>query len=265
MRRVVAASAVLTLAGTAHAFIVSQFAIGPGGSITPSSGLFVAPIEEVVLGNGSVVTDTSATWRHYSSYIFSGTWLGADPAGGGPDIDGFTNSFTRFVVGPGPGGDPTVPQWSGSAANFLAGWSQQHGIDYGIRADGTAILGGSAGISWGAGPQDSFNAYSMVSPVNGVSVDSIFFGYFVLADPNATLLGDDLIMTINDGDWTGHNVFLALDGTPSPEGYAIRYEAHVSPWGDRVLKGFVVLVPGPGVGGVGAMGALALMRRRRWS
>jgi hypothetical protein len=201
------------------------------------------------LGNGSLVTGARSSWGNYGPAILSTTWLGVDRRGGGADIDGFTNSFSLLLAG--PGADPFVPEFTAAGGNWLGGASD------GLQADGSAILGGLSGVSWGAGSGDSFQAPSEVSLVNGVSVDSIFFGYFVMSDPAAVLTGTDLLVTID-----GVNNFLPLDGSKGTGGYAIAYEEHVTPQGDKVLKGFVV-IPTPGAAGLLGFAGLAAIRRRR--
>lgn len=252
MNHCIAVSALLALAGSSYGFVVNQFALQPGATLSPSSGSFVNYGSGYFLGPGSVVVDSRATWKNYGNAVLNTTWLAVDPDGGGPDVDAYTNSFSRVLAG--LGGDPSVPEFSGSTANWLG--------TPGLLNDGSAIDGGVAGVSWGAGSGDSFNATSSVSPVNAVSVDSIFFGYFVLTDPNATLTGTDLLMTINLGGGNSENVFLPLDGTPSAQGYAIEYEQQLAPDGSTVLKGFVV-VPTPGAMGLMGIAGLAAIRRRR--
>jgi hypothetical protein len=269
MNHCIAVSALLALAGSSYGFVVNQFAVQPGAAITPSTGSFVNYASGYYLGPGSVVIDSRTSWKAYGAYILNTTFLAVDPAGGGPDVDGYTNSFSRVLAG--PGGDPTVPQFSGSTANWLG--------TPGLLADGSKIDGGVAGVSWGAGSGDSFNAPSGFSPVNGVSVEHLFFGYFVLTDPNATLTGEDLLMTENLGGGQGQNWFLPLDGSPSykidpdtgahiPGPYAIQYEHHSAPalpgrGQTAVLKGFVAIVPTPGAAGMLGMAGLAAIRRRR--
>ena len=228
MRRTsLAASVVLALAGSSHGFVVNQFAVQPGRAITPSSGSFVNYSSGYYTGPGSVVTDARSTWQSYGASILNTTWLATDPAGGGVDIDGYTNSFSRVLAG--PGNDPSAPEFSGSTANYLGAGTA--GVDSGLLNDGSAILGGSAGISWGAGAGASLNAPSSVSPVNDEWLNSIFFGYFVLTDPNAVLTGAPLLMAENLGGGQSSNWFLPLDGTQNTQSgrFRIEYEEHLTP------------------------------------
>ena len=249
MTTALAASTVLALAGSSHGFIVNQFAVQPNGNISPSSGAFVNYYNGYFLGNGSLVTGARGDWKNYGNSILSTTWLGADPRGGGTDADAYANSFSLELAG--PGANPFVPLVNAGGGNWLGGATD------GLQNDGSAILGGLSGVSWGAGSGDNFELASEVSLVNGISVDSVFFGYFVMSDPGAVLTGTDLLVTID-----GVNNFLPLDGTKGSGGYAIGYEEHITPQGDKVIKGFV-LVPTPGAAGLLGLAGLAAIRRRR--
>ena len=255
MNKGIAVSALLALAGSSYGFIVNQVAVQPGGNITPSAGLFVNYYSCFFCGPGSVVTDARATWKTYGGGLLETTWLASDPAGGGAITDIFTNPFSRVLAG--PGADPRVPTHSGGTANWLG--TGVHGTDHGLLNDGSAILGGVAGVSWGAGAGDGFATNSSVTPVNSVSVDSVFFGYFVMSDPGAVLTGPDLLVTID-----GINRFLPLDGSKGPGtgGYAIEYETGVTPGGNRLIRGFVV-IPSPGTAAFLGIPGLAMFARRR--
>ena len=245
-----AASAVVALSGTSHGFLVNQFAVQPMGNITPTSGAFVNYYNGYYLGNGSLVTGARGDWKNYGNSILSTTWLGADPDGGGADVDAYTNSFSLELSG--PGANPFVPVVNAGGGNWLGGAGD------GLQNDGSAILGGDSGISWGAGSGDNFEVASSISLVNGVSVDSIFFGYFVLTEQGANLMGTDLLVTID-----GANHFLPIDGSKGVSPYGIQYERHTTPEGNDVLKGFVYVVPTPGAMGVLGLAGFAAIRRRR--
>lgn len=238
MRSALAASAVLALAGSSYGFIVQQFAIQPNAAITPSSGGFVN--QPSIHSPAGLVTGSFLTWKFYGSYIANSTWLGADRYGGGGvyygQIANATN--TAFI---------NAPEWNGDTGNILGG----PGIDGGNPVP--FIDGGPAGVTWGAGDLANFEAPSAVSPVNGQPINSVFFGQFVLTDPNAVLTGADLLVTI---DGTDH--FLPLDGSKGTGGYAIDYE-HVG----NLVRGFVVQIPTPGSMGLLGIAGLAAIRRRR--
>ncbi len=250
MTTALAASTVLALAGSSHGFVVNQFAVQPNASIAPSSGSFVNYYSGYYLSPGSVVTDNRGSWKNYGAAILTTTWLAMDPQGAGDYVDAYNNPLSREAAG--PGANPFVPQWAGGTANWLSALATD-----GLQPDGSAILGGTAGVSWGAGPADGFAGTSQVSNIPGFgSVESMMFGHFIV-DNGATLVGQDLLSTID-----GVNQFLPLDGSPGTGGFQIAYQRTDLGNGLDRLVGFVI-IPTPGAAGLLGIAGLAAIRRRR--
>lgn len=245
MRHAYAASAVLALAGTAHAFVVHQFQIQPNESIEPSSGGFWN-YEFGAFVSGNLVTGTRNTWVNYDALLQQTTWLAIDRAGGG-------GNFSATLTGPGP--DPDVPEWNRDTTSQLGGGVRM------LDASGyiaTGLDGGPEGYVWGYDPVSPFAATSAVSPVNGITKDSIFVGNFALTDEDAVLVGAPLLVTIDGADH-----LLALSGAPDAFGYRIEYERYSTDYSfdGTSLRAFVV-IPAPGPAALLASIGLALRRRR---
>ncbi len=252
------AAPLLVLAGTAHGFTVSQFQIQPDQFIEPSVGAFYNYYEGAWIyytqGNADNMlgVETRSYWNNYGPGIRSTTWLAIDRKGGGGE-------FSRVLDGPGP--DPIVPEWTGFTTDDFGAGDRK--LRFGEDVGDDLLSGldaGPDGYIWGYDPINGFEALSSVSPVNGVSKDSIFFGQFVLTDPNATLVGAPLLVTID-----GVDRFLPLDGTPDADGFRVEYESFSTPsnFNDYTgLRAFVV-VPAPGALPLLAAAALGASGRRR--
>lgn len=245
MKTTFAVTALLALAGTSHGFTVYQLAIQPNATIAPSSGGFVN--QASIHSPAGMVTGSYLTWKFYGSYIATSTWLGVDRYGGGGTYFGQVANATMTAFIP-------APEWNNDTGNILGG------PGLGAANPAPNIDGGDAGVTWGAGDLANFAAPSAVSPVNGTPIDSLMIAQFVLTDPNATLTGDDLLVTFLSGD-----VFVPLDGSKAAEApVRIEYERELIADGQEALvRAFLVAVPTPGAMGLMGITGLAALRRRR--
>lgn len=222
------AAAILALTESSYGFVVWQVGIQPNQSITPSMGGFVNALSDYVHSSAGLVTNNGDVWSTYNTTIHATTWLALDRWGGGGNFYGLTTDPS------GSAGPLPCPEWAGTYGNTLGG------PGLGSADPAPAITAGDGGMVWFAGDAAGFMAPSAISPVNGVGVDSVFIGQFMLTDVNAVLTGADLVVSIDDA-----NEFLPLNGSSSADGYAIRYEEEVVSQ-QKLIRAFVVQLTGGG-------------------
>lgn len=274
--RLMAAAAVLcTTADSALAlngFNVRVMAMNVGSEIRPSSGVF----NNLTAANPGAFLDTSKTNALVRSDFE--IW---DPAGRRAEVDDTTyfafdsakpSNFSGESLPLNPfSSDPiTNPAPAVTLATSDAGGvGLGQGIN-GLRADGTAIEGGSAG--WGFGPDFlTGNTFARVqaglNSLNGVEYRSLFIARFVLP-AGATLVGDDLRFLLGAGTSTNWvDLTIPLDGGVDDVLGDYRFEYERSPAGAFAPAGYerldMYIVPGPGAAAVLGLGGLAALRRRR--
>jgi hypothetical protein len=254
-------------------------------SITPSAGSFItqqpSPGQEgagLTDGWVSVKTDHD-TWFNDFDTLMASTWLAVDPYGpkGVNGTDAYGTGWSGVKTDD-DGHDPIhIPTFNSVLTTPTGGLAVNGQNGDPVDGDGRSpgFVGGSSGFAWGAGVEDAFNAFSGTSSVNGAMVDSVFLGHFVLTDPNAILVGADLLLTIN---YIPH-LRAPLDG-------GILYDHHDpgSTWPLRIeyerttfsnsLGTFTALdmylvqdgfrfLPAPGTGALALLAPLTILRRRR--
>jgi hypothetical protein len=238
------------VSSASHGFVVESVAIQAGATLEPTRGAFVNTGAGVWIEHGSsvLVAGGPGVWSDSRSELDATSFLALDERGGADDY-----SLVYSVKGP-PFQiiTPRVNAEGTFGAVTLAGTP---GVDAGILDDGSAILGGAAGVAYGPGDWWGGELASAVSTVNGRPIDSMFIGNLVLTDPAAEITGADLVVRID-----GRDVALPLDGSAGTDGYRLEQER------DRVVAGgreLFVVVPGPGVLAAGALGLAGATRRRR--
>ena len=204
----------IALAACAHAnthaapFQLTQMAVfseAGGASITPSSGAFVtqnaAPDEENLYlvgsdsASGKLLVDNGAgTWKNNLDALMASTWLSVDRFGPNGQ-DGAAAYGTGWY-----GTAPTLPP--GSPLVHVPGGERSIGgpglVANGLNGDPVNGDGRSPGFFADASGFAWWNDHgtateSAGSFINAQRFSSIFIGHFVLTDPNATLLGEDLL------------------------------------------------------------------------
>jgi hypothetical protein len=249
----VVAAVGVSLGETAGAFVVDHVRIAPGASIEPSAGSL--NVDHQWLGpERLLVRGDPIPWQLDRDLVEANTFLALDERGGASDY-----SVTAF---PKVGTPFPIPRWTDpTGLDFGSGVP---GVDSGILADGSGILGGATGASWGPDPTvPPREARSLESLVNGRTIDSMFIGTLSLTDPGATLIGDDLVALIDpddDGPMGLWDVPLGLDGGAGPFGLRLELER------DRLYAGHVemfIVVPAGGPLAAALVVAAGAGRRRR--
>lgn len=272
MKSVLAASAVMALAGSSYGFTLFTIGQNAGDSISASSGSIV--IDEgydssvggyanLWSGDQLMVTGVAAAagWSGNRAAINASSWFGIDPYGPGNYQGGTTAANQR-------------PLWSNVAGNTVA-----QNFTANLRIGSVLTPGSGDGddlvsavttdqAGWGFAPQrlagnpngpagngaiSTLNSFSGDALVD--SVESVFVGHFTVTDPGAVLVGTLAISIEGVGPADGFP--LNFDGTPNL-GFAI---AQVRS-GDSIDV-YVVEIPAPGALAAFGLAGLAGIRRRR--
>ena len=246
MKSIIAASAVLAVAGTASAFQISAMGFNNNVVVAPSVGAFVS---EPYIDPVNVATDNN-TWNPANPYrdaILSSSFLALDrqkPAN-------FFGSSTGFGAGfPAP--ERTFSIGTGTGFGFSGG----------------VLEAGPAGAGYGIDPSDVPLPDSAVSLINGEEFDSFWVGRFVGTEAGFDLTGEGLRVQIDQGGeavLTFDGASFSINGSP----YALRFERSgnlpdpLARGGAEALDMYVVLVPTPGSAALLGLAGLATLRRRR--
>lgn len=224
----VAASAVLVVSASALAdpFTLSTVFVRPDnqGWIEPSSGSFVTQLPLVDMEDAYVderriaVLPHPSLWSGEFDYVMTSTWLAVDPYGpyGRTGADPYGTGWATYFDT--PSGVVHAPTYAFSLGGTVSGLAVNGLLGDPVNGDGLSpgFVGGVAGFAWGPSKDDSFQARSLFSYVNGRGVDSSFVGHFVLSDPTATLAGPALIVAfsrVSPGPEAATLNALPLDGS----------------------------------------------------
>jgi len=272
MKSVLAASAVLALAGSSHgAFTLISLGIGPNQSVSASSGSI--RFAEVTVSSSYVSQWTggqlmvtgvggAAGWTNNRAAINNSSWFGIDPKGPDGLYAGGTNASNNR------------PLWSDVSANTAAaGFTANLRIGTPVLAgfgDGDNLIssvgGGAAGFAYAPqrlagnvnGPAGN-GCISAINPGTGDAlldtVDRVFLGHFTLTNSNASLQGNLLITLDGVGDPAGFN--MNLDGTVVNGVGLVQVRTGSS------INVYLAEVPAPGALAALGLAGLATARRRR--
>lgn len=269
MKSVLAASAVMALAGSSYGFTLLTIGQNAGDSISASSGSLVVT-ETYASGYGylprwngaqQMVTGLAAEWTASRAAIDGSSWFGIDPVGPGGYLGGTVASNKR-------------PLWTNVAGNnaaqqFTANLRIGNVIAVGS-GDGdnlvSAITTDQAG--WGFAPQRlagnpngpaGNGAISVLNSLSGDalvdSVESVFIGHFTLTNAQASLVG---------------TLAISVEGVGPADGFQLNFngEANLGFALAQVRRGsgvdvYVVEIPAPGALAAFGLAGLAGIRRRR--
>ena len=208
---------------SAGAFKFSGAAVRPDLSIRPSSGKFItqapAPGQEGAFMNDThtAIRNDRPTWRDNLDTLMASTWLAQDPYGpfGQDGTASYGEGWFTVLSGPSGAGTPVhVPTYNYSLATSTSGLAV-NGERGDIDGDGLSpgFDGGSAGFTWEPGPDFGLQGYSERSLVNNRMTHSVFLGHFVLENPDATLIGDDIyIFAVGPNLQEDATIVAPLDG-----------------------------------------------------
>lgn len=221
---IIAATAVVTLGSTAAAYDVLPVSIVPDAVLQPSSGNFItqlaAPGQEglYLTASNVLVTTARPDWRDSRDAIMTSTWFTMDPYGPNGFDGGATygTGWARAAFGLPPGSPPVnVPMYEHVLSTPDSGLAINGNNGDPVNGDGLSpgFAGGIAGFQWGAGIDFSFRAAAEDSVVNGEFVESMYLGHFVLSDPTAHLVGDDMLFRVEFNGIDSELFLLPLDGT----------------------------------------------------
>lgn len=238
---VVGASLALAPMADAYEFVLASAAVVPNGILVPSSGYFVtqhaspgmenAYLETqyfsggIFIGHNIAPTLGTDVWRFELDNLMASTWLALDPYGP-KGLDGtasYGQGWYGFQSAPPRNGQPATnvhhPAFNSILGTEGAGLAVNGLYGDPVDGDGLSIgfFGDRAGFAWSAGIENSFDAFSESSVLLGAEQDSLFLGHFVLSDPGATIIGDDLLVSFrrsSPGPEAGKLVRLPLDGSP---------------------------------------------------
>ena len=162
------------------------------------------------------------------------TWLALDPQGPrGQDASlAYGTGWAAAATTP-SGQTVHFPSWNHSLVISDAGLAVNGTLGDPVDGDGLSpgFVGGVAGFAWSPGPEANFEATSQPTLINDRFIDSLFLGHFVLTDPDAEIVGADLLVTLITGNPINPslNARIPLDGSPglavpeSFEPYPIRH------------------------------------------
>ncbi len=274
MKSVLAASAVMALAGSSYGFTLISVGISPGspgvsassGSIVVSEAYDSSAGVTVPSWSGAQLMVTGAAgasgWSGQRAAIMGSSWFGIDPRSPGAWSGGTNAANAR-------------PMWTDISADTAAG-----GYTLNLRIGTAVLVGGGDGnnlvsnINAGANgmayaPQrGALNVYggagngapSTLASGSGDalidSVESVFVGHFTLTDANAALTG--FIAVTLDGQGPAQGFDLPLDGSFADNGVAI-----VQVRNGTAVDVYVAEVPAPGALAAFGLAGLAGIRRRR--
>ncbi len=262
-------------------FEILSSAVIPDASITPSSGSFVTQDavpggEGVSLVDGVRVRTDPAAWIAGLDVTMASTWLTHDRWGPKGRDGTATYGQGWFETATGPAGTARVPE----AEHSLGGPGLAINGNDGDPVDGDGLSPGffaaSGGFLWDREPGDFTRSDRSI--INGQPMQSIFLGHFVLSDPDATLVGERLLIgmePIVPNTYPG--IFVPLDGSrgvdllnsnPITTGdevpFWIEYERVTF---TNALGTFTALdmylVPAPSALAFPALALVPLLRRRR--
>lgn len=213
------ATALIALAGSTHAanFTVVTAAVLNDNSITPSAGSFRTQLpqpnaENAFLTSGNItVLNDRITWRDNLDQLMASTWLDLDPLGPA-GVDGnatYGTGWSRTLTDPAGNNPVNVPAANASIGDFGLAVNGANGDT--VNGDGLSpgFFADPSGFGWSAPIEDDFEVNSAFSQVNARGIESIHAGHFVLTDPNASLVGGDLLVVL---DANAGYFYLPLDG-----------------------------------------------------
>ena len=271
MKSVLAASAVMALAGSSYGFTLLTIGMSAGSSgINASSGsIVVTEVYNSSYGiyqnpwNGSqlMVTGAPADWVNNRAAIMGSSWFGIDPNSPGAWTGGSTPANARPLRSNEAGNNDAF----GFTANLRIGNVVLTGA-----GDGNSLVSnvGTDAAGWGFAPQRlagnvngpaGNGAISTVASGSGDgvidSVESVFIGHFTLTDGQASLEG-----FIN----------ISLEGAGPVDGFDLNLngEAQFGVGLVQVRNGsaidvYVAEIPAPGALAAFGLAGLAGIRRRR--
>ncbi len=218
---VVACALVCPPAAHAARFNLVTAAVTTDHSVVPSSGAFLTQfaqpgLENFFVPNDLIVTDGPIDWRDSLDEIMTSSWVAMDRLGpkgaDGAAAYGTGWKGTKPLLS---GGSVHLPEatfrFRDSPDGFLA-----NGQGGDIDGDGLSIglFGGDLGAQWTAGTPQGL--LSLPTRINGVTRHSMFVGHFALSDPDAVLVGEDLLVGFDPtspGPEAGRQYRVPLDGT----------------------------------------------------
>jgi hypothetical protein len=271
MKSVLAASAVMALAGSSYGFTLLTIGQSAGSTgLNASSGSIVvaevydssyASWSPTWSGDQLMVTGAPADWQNNRAAIMGSSWFGIDPKSPNSWSGGTSAANAR-------------PLWTNVAANNLA-----QGFTANLRIGTVVLTDGGDGdqlvsnvgtdfAGWGFAPQrlagnvngpagngaiSTLNSGSGDATID--SVESVFIGHFTLTDPGAVLEG-----FIN----------ISLEGAGPNDGFDLNLNGEVQ-FGvglyqvrnGNAIDVYVAEIPAPGALAAFGLAGLAGIRRRR--
>lgn len=271
MKSVLAASAVMALAGSSYGFTLLTIGMSAGsnGFAATSGDIVVAEVYDSSYasyqnpwnGDQLMVTGAPADWSNNRAAIMGSSWFGIDPNSPGAWSGGTSAANAR-------------PLWTNIAANNAG-----QGFTANLRIGNVVLPGNGDGDSlvsaittdfagWGFAPQRldgnvngaaGNGAISTVASGSGDagidSIESVFIGHFTLTDGQASLQGEINISLVGAGPADGFD--LNFDGTAQ---YGVGL---VQVRNGNSIDVYVAEIPAPGALAAFGLAGLAGIRRRR--
>jgi hypothetical protein len=271
MKSVLAASAVMALAGSSYGFALTTIGMpaGGGGLAASSGSIVIAEDYDSSYASWSptwsadqlMVTGAPADWQNNRAAIMGSSWFGIDPRSPAAWTGGTNAANAR-------------PLWTNVAANNLAqGFTANLRIGNVILTDGgdgdqLVSNVGTDSNGWGFAPQRldgnpngpaGIGAISTLDSLSGDavidSVESVFIGRFTLTDPQAVLEGE---------------LNVSLFGVGPDEGFVLNFDGSIQ-FGvglyqvrdGNAINVYVAEIPAPGALAAFGLAGLAGIRRRR--